>query len=301
MNSIIIPHASPVRFVKMNASTEDYKHFDEVLYEDQILDFQEKIRYYQKWKNSDTVSFPVISNFGVPSIKLVDCELKQVVACSVESVSTDYYQSPDVYYMAQADLTGVDEGIYWFLIDVSGEKFLSEPQYIAEQHDNTILFNYDNDKNEFGLVFDGFSYSFRCEAILSEFLPGSKEKVFEDEPANIYTLSSNPFRVFKLIIGDAKGVPDWVADKINRIFACKKVLLDQKQFGRTDGSKMERNGDPLVPTSGWTMEIRESKARDVLVMGNDRLIETDVTMTYVVDTTLFGSGYNANAKITQID
>lgn len=301
MNSIQIPHVSPIRFVRKNISYEGYKHFDEFLYEEQILGFQEKIPYQQKWNNSDPILFPVVSNFGLPSVKLVDCELKEIVSCSVDAIANNYYKNPDIYYNVGADLTSVPEGIYWFLMEVSGEFYLSEPQFVSESHENTILFAYTNNRNEYGVVFESTTYFFRCESILSEFVPGSREKVFEDEPANIYTLSSYPFRVFKLIIGDAKGVPDWVADKINRIFSCKTVYLDNKQFARTDGSKMERNGDPLVPTSGWTMEVRESKSRNTLTLSNDRVIETEVVMTYIVDTSLFGKGYNANAKITQID
>lgn len=307
-NKISIPLLSPVRWVVKDLSIESgvQPSFDAALFENQILSFQEKKRYFQKWQKSDTIATPITSNVAPSAVVLVDCTGATVKAGTISTVASGYITAPDVQYLFTIALSDVAEGFYWLKATFGSTVLLSEPLEVATTHKNTILFNYGNDINEYGIIFrTGKTFNFRCEAVLQDFQPGSNEVVFEDQPANVVRLSSFVFRSFKLIIGNAHGVPDWIADKINRIFSCDTVLLNGKQFVRPEGSKMDRNGDRSYPMSGWTFDVREAKARDSEVIEAGIPVERQISVIYDLETTGFGDldtpPFGGNINIENIE
>ena len=309
-NTINLPHINPVKLVQKNLSTFDkynFRHFDIALFEDQILNFQEKKMYFQKFQNSDTITIQFTSTFGPFSFRLLDCKETVIATGTVTQISTSYFTAPTYAYKGEIDLTGIDEGIFWVELVIgtnpSQLKFISEPIYVAENHKNSMCFEYTNSTNDFGAIFqNGETFTFRVEAILKEFTPGSNDVVFEDEPANLVKLSSSAFRTFKLSVGAAQGVPDWVADKLNRIFGCDSVLLDGKAFTRNDGAKLESNGDPLIPLRGWSLEVRESKARTGLTFENNIPQDNNIVVIYNIEDSFFGDlGTNQTTIISKTE
>lgn len=311
-NKITIPLLSPIRWVVKDLSIESgvQPHFDTALFENQRLSFQENKRYFQKWQKSDTIATPITANIAPTAFVLVDCTGTTVKAGTIATVASGFITAPDVQYLLSIALSDVAEGFYWlkatFGSGGSATVLLSEPLEVATTHKNTAVFNYGNDINEYGIVFrDGKTFNFRCEAVLQDFAPGSNEVVFEDQPANMVRLSSNPFRSFKLIIGNAHGVPDWVADKINRIFGCDTVLINGKQFVRPEGAKMDRNGDRSYPMSGWSFDVREAKARDSEVIESNIPVDDQISVIYDLDTTGFGDldtpPFGGNINIENIE
>ena len=167
---------------------------------------------------------------------------------------------------------------------------ISEPILIAETFENTAIFEYSHSTNYGGAIFEnGETLKFRCEAVLQDFQPQSNDTYFEDQTADLVLLSSFKFRTFKLIIGNASGVADWIADKILDILGCDKVLIDGNQYCKNQGSKLEPNRDRLTPLAGWSIEVRESKSRNGVTISNNQPLDNDVIVSYVVEPYVFGN------------
>jgi len=295
-NKVYLPYLNDIKLVQQNYVLSDkyhIAHFDESLFVHQIYDFQEEKKYYQKFQTNDKIYFQVISDFGLVNARLINCEEEIIVTGTVAPILNSFYNIPKVAYGCTIDLTGVPTGYYYVKalvgIGAGQMKLISEPIYVDVNIPNSILFQYKHRKNFYGSIFqNGETFSFRCEAILTDFKPSVNSVVFEDQTANLVSLSATAFRSFELVIGDGYGVPDWVADKINRIFGCSTVLLDGKQFVRSDGSKMSRNGDKLYPMAGWTIEVREAKANNGVTFSNDLPIGSDVISIIFDEPVLFG-------------
>lgn len=125
-------------------------------------------------------------------------------------------------------LIGVAEGEYF--VSIRYRKFLagsytytyliSEPINVKQSHENTLLFEYENSYNSQGIIFEQLSapFHFRVHSALTELNPDSKFTTYEDEPLNLEMLSGTPFRLWTLGIGgNGNPIPQWVADKIERI------------------------------------------------------------------------------------
>jgi hypothetical protein len=302
-NIINIPFANSIRFaIEAYIVPQQYNTptFDESLFENQILNFQQSKKYYQKVQKTENISFQFSTNYGPVSARLIDCKKNLIANATITQPPTSIFTPPFTGYLANIDISSVQEGEYWVqvLVGVPEVSIISEPIYINDFHANTMMFEYSNSENDYGVVFqNGETFQFRCEAALVDFQPGSIETVYEDEIADLVRLSSSPFRTWKLKIGTAQGVPDWVADKINRIFACDNVLIDGKPFTKNEGSKMERNGNPLTQMAGWTFEVRESKARQGLTIQNNIPLNQRVDVIYITDTSFFGPVGSAGTSI----
>lgn len=295
-NNIYLPYLNGIKLVQQNYVFSDkynIAHFDESLFVHQIYDFQEEKKYYQKFQTNDKIYFQVISDFGLVRARLINCEGEIISTATVEPILNNFYNIPKITYGCTINLTSVSTGYYYVQVlvgnGISQIKLISEPIYVDTKIPNSILFEYKHRKNFYGSIFqNGETFSFRCEAIFTDFKPSVNSVVFEDQTANLVSLSATAFRSFELVIGDGYGVPDWVADKINRIFGCSTVLLDGKEFVRSDGSKMSRNGEKLYPMAGWTIEVREAKANNGVTFNNDLPTGSDVISIIFDEPVLFG-------------
>lgn len=295
-NQIFLPYINPIKLVVENLSYNyNIKHLDDALLANQIYNYQTQKDYFQKFQSSDTIYFQIASNFGSFSYDIIDCNnvIKQSGSSSV--ITNTYYALPFVCYETSIDISALDEGKYYIRVKVgfgsSITTLISEPFEVAEEHINTSLFTYKHSTNIGGAIFqNNETFYFRCEAVLQDFQPQSIDTVFEDQNADLITLSSFQFRTWKMLIGAAQGVPDWVIDKLSKIFGLDTVLIDGKQFIKQQGSKFEVSGsDRLVPMRGWVVEVRESKARTGVLIENDIPLEGSIIVEYIIDPLVFGN------------
>lgn len=300
-NIINIPSINPIKLVKEGLATNDkYQtvHFDTGLYYNQINSYQSKKHYYQKFQTTDSIIIQFSSNFAPFTLRLIDCNKEIIVSGIVEQINTQYFTAPFYGYKGTIDLTGVTEGLYYVQLIASGMSLISEPIAIAEKHQNTMCLEYTNNQNDYGVIFEnGETFQFRVEAVFKSFTPGSNDVVYEDEPANLVRLSSSSFRTFKLAIGAAQGVPDWVADRINRIQGCDNVKYDGKEFTRSEGAKLERNGDDFSAMAGWSVDMRERRSLEGASIENEIPQENEVIVVYDIDNSFFGDLANNQSTI----
>lgn len=302
-NIINLPFINPYKFVVETLTIDDKYNtapFDDAFVDNQILEWQQQSVYYQKVQNNDGIYFQFNSNYGPVSCVLVNCNNTVVATGIITPVVSTYFKVPFVGYNCFIDISNtstITEGIYYIKLSVGSPStiILSEPLYIKEKHKNTMLFEYSNDSNAFDVIFQNKEiFSLRCEAAMLGFQPGSSEVVYEDEPANLTTLSAYPFRTWKLKIGEAKGVTDWLIDKINRLLSCNTVKIDGKHYTKNEGSKLEPNGKDEIITKGWIIELRESKARTSSTIINDTPQNDSIVIAYPADSSLFGGVGSVN-------
>ncbi|HUR65469.1 MAG TPA: hypothetical protein VMZ03_03895 [Chitinophagaceae bacterium] len=267
-NIVDISKLCPIKWRKQgytNPAPYNTKYHDEWNYPDTIPNFIDPVEYLQPWQKNDIIPIPLLSNFGPHQLELYNCARDLVQAfvltykpSSIEGIGVKAYE-------AAISLSGYDEGVYYFLLK-SGNPVIgileSEQFDIKELHENSILFQYKHDENDFDVVFEtGIELRFRVHGGLTEFTPVSDRTVFIDQPRNIVQLSGKSYYTQKLLIGDSLGVPQWVIERVNDIFLCSEVLIDGRQFVANEGAKVEANREELYPMAGWALEVRPANAK----------------------------------------
>jgi hypothetical protein len=302
-NIVDIPFLNPLRFVPVGSTA---KNFDSDWYFNQIKSFEQQIQYYQKWVYGDVIYLQVLSNFAPVVIELLDCSGNSLNTFSFTVKSTSLVNPGYTVYECSIPVPTIDEGVYYFLLKVGSyssvpeestlEQFISEPQYFSADAENTILFQYKNSYNRFDVIFEtGINFGFRCDAVIGAIDPQSKDTVWEDQPLNLRTITSTPYRHFKLTIGNSYGVPDWVVDKVNRLFSCDTVLIDGRQYTKAEGAKWEVNQAELYPMRGWKIDIRETNNRYSLRGQNNNSPAEQFAVVYNIESKAFGT-FNGNAS-----
>lgn len=271
-NTIYVPLINPVKLVNIDrANLDQYftKQFDHYLFSEQILDFQEKVNYFQKIFKGEIIKLQFSSNLSPIQIDIINQYGNSVLTFTALQIRRNTYD-PDYYiYEASINTYALDEGCYSMQVTVGTVLpiiLVSEVFTITINIENTLFIEYFNSVYHEDVLFEtGIKFSLRVPGIIAGFTPGTKDVIYEDQVLNNTLLSSRSYRNFKLFIGGSSGVPDWLIDKLNRAFSCDSVTIDGKDFCKADGAKWEEKNQEDYPMAGWTIDIRESVNRYSLV------------------------------------
>lgn len=258
--AITIPFLNPVRFFAQTNGDFFYNLQKEWEY---------KAHYCQKYQIGDKPTFQILTPYGSPynQISLVDT--------NGNTISTDTLWPLMAAYgghlcTSSSPIPTVSEGVYYFKMSLTGINgnviFWSEPIYIKTEHEDTILIEYGHDLNDFDCIFRGNNIStppvprfqIRVEGGLRNdgFTPGGKYTLFQDQDLSPVMLQSIPTNAYRFTFGDNRGIPNYLADKINRIFALSDVSIDGVDYMRNEGAKLEPiERDSLYPLCPWVMEL----------------------------------------------
>lgn len=294
-NIVDIPFLNPIRFVPVGSTA---LNFDSDWFYNQIKYYEQKIQYFQKWIFGDTIKLQVTSNFAPVTIDLRDCKGNTINTFSFTVKPTAILDNGFTVYECSISVPVVTEGEYFFLLNIGSdatlEQFISEPQYFSAEDSLTFLWSYSHSYNKFDVVFKtGIVFQFRCETSFGPLTPKSHDTVWEDQPANLRTIDSIPYRQPKLCIGGRWGVPDWVIDKLNRILSCDTVLIEDRQYTKADGAQFETTAAEAYPLRGWKIDIRETKNRYSLRAQNNFSPAEQFAIVYNIETKAFGT-FNDN-------
>jgi len=236
-----------------------------------IPEHEEQVAYAQKYCNADTIAFQI----AVPAGAIVDFTANLVgdnEAVEIPWDSLTLTGSGYDYFEFSKSLSGIEEGLYQIEVEVEWQdgkrlSLVSEPICIRPVHPGTVLIQFSHSGNEFGTLFQPEEgekkYMIRVEGGFPSdgFLPGSKDVVYRDQTYNTVLLSSVPFANCKATFGDGRGIPNWLADKLNRIFSCSDVKLNGEQYTRADGSKLEAVREEGFPMAAWVIELAKAENR----------------------------------------
>jgi len=155
-------------------------------------------------------------------------------------------------------------GVYFLKLEIQDAGgslvFYSEPISLVASQDETLKIVYTHDLNEFDTYFTigtGVNFLLRVEGgVKSEGLqPGGKFTMFQDLDYQSLILQAQPYNVEKFTFGPSAGIPNHLADKLNRIFSLSSVTINGTAYTRNEGAKMERNGETDYPLAGWSLEL----------------------------------------------
>lgn len=301
INYLKIPLCSPFKFYQ---NTEAHGiHFDDDWSFNQIKSFELKTIYKQKWLRSVTTKIQITSTIPPDNLKLYKCGLVLIKQFTWVDILTGV--NGEKVYETTIDFTDVvDDGTYYLyqkatLLSADFE-FISEPILLADTHKQCLIFTYKNSYNKHDVVFTtGIEYNFICEAGLMEFEPQRSRNAFTDESHDVKTLSSTPYREFKLYIGTEVGVANYVVDLLNRIFSLDYVLINDRQFETTEGSKWEVSRIKGYPLIGASIDVTEAVNQFSLQAVDGLPLSPGVVTAYEIQTNFFGT--STNSSIIEIE
>jgi hypothetical protein len=242
--------------------------FDQDFFYRNIPSWQDKRWYAQPYQNGDTIRLQWLGISGITVSNLVyllDCN-SNIVATYTPTNPTLTTINGLTIFECNIPLYNVVEGQYRVLLRhrsniINTPRYfaISEPIDVRKKHENTILIEYNNSKNAQGVIFEyGIKFTMRVHGTINDLTTESEFFVYEDEPLNMVMLSGIPYRIWKLQIGgDGNAIPQYMADKIERITLCDTMAIDTIYYTRDEGSKLEANKKDNVPLASYSLNLRE--------------------------------------------
>jgi hypothetical protein len=167
------------------------------------------------------------------------------------------------------DISAYPSGIYCPVLSVDGVIMRqSEWLDIKDKHPGTMLIEYTHTFNRFKYFFSGVPIpNMRVDAKLLASYPDATFTEYDDELADYEMLDGIPVQKQLLRLGNAKGVPDYVAMKVNMMLLLNGFYAEGHHITRTPESKMQPNKIQGSPLYSYDIEVIASR--------NDYGLETD--------------------------
>lgn len=269
-------YLNPIRFYQIGKDD---------LFTNEIPFWEYKTNYFQKFRESDTLNFQILCTD--PGL-VIDLRVNNVLT-GVEVYHDAIYWSHfsygiPPYYMYQFKSTVLTPGypipyrmllqIVLTIISPDGDiYFKSEYIYLYPDSysdrliDNTQIITVNHDENDYDYLFidqDGNNTGdimMRVEGGFPSdgFQPGGKYSLYQDLQYKPVILQAIPYNVQRFTIGSNFGVPNWLADKLSRAFACSVVKINGVQYCRNEGGKFEPIAtDHWYPCKAWSIDLIKS-------------------------------------------
>jgi hypothetical protein len=305
MNNLYIPDLNPVKFVELNpVQVPQYlsRHLEDWRFQDLQYKWNSTARYAQKWMTSDTTYLQFESNFDPISIDI--CNADDYVVATVNALQKRANKYLPGYYVYEVAISwaAIPKGCYYMKMALPDRVLISEPILVSSKFENTVLLEYRNSRYHGDVIFEtGIKFGLRVEATRGFVTPGTNNVVYEDQKLNPTVLSSRPFRSFRYNFGMAKGLPDWMIDKLSLAFTCNDVTIDGKSYAKDTDSKWAYKETERYQMRGATLDLREGINRGSKIISpgvdpNKRLI-----VAFNVQGTIFGDvSQNASSTIIKI-
>lgn len=225
-------------------------------------------RYCQKWEQADTwfAQWSAETTLG-STIDLYSCDGTNMLLPNTGQHTTIAGNlAPNGNALRTEHFTGnfadIPAGVYYLVITVNyndtpnfAKQYISEPLHIAPKHSKTLAITYTNSYNKEGIFFEQFPCypRIRLNARVFDFIPGSNDTQYEAETTEMTLLSSDPFRMWMLQTG---AIPDWLADKLNRILTMDEWYADETRYTKDKEAKFNVLRADNYPMAGYAIQVR---------------------------------------------
>lgn len=251
-----VPPLNPLRWIPANdvkGPLYNTWKFDHAFFYEQVRRQQTPRQYIQKMMQQDRLPVYIDTMAVRVNIYLIDCQgreyaglemnhLEDVPGNTYDPAPGESYQYTSMYYELPIADQGLDDGIYYAVLDVYYETesgpsypFVSEPIWIRGSWPKTMLLEYGNSINNYDVMFGvipddlyagRLPFAMRVEAFLDDPEPASIDTVFRDVKLDLRNLKSDPYRRRELTIGGSVGVPAYTIEKVGRLLACDSIYAD---------------------------------------------------------------------------
>lgn len=172
------------------------------------------------------------------------------VAASTMTVAGDEYNGIQMkryqFDFLVGDTFSTEQKVFW-LLDVYDEtgatkKYVSEPVWVKEDHEDTILIEYRHSKNDYDVIWVELnaSFSVRLKANLTFINNKIERTVHRVQTAKLRQLWARNWRLYKLELGfPTDGVNDVDIDKLANILKCDEIYYDGKRLILAEGAEIE--------------------------------------------------------------
>jgi hypothetical protein len=292
-NILYYPNLNPIKFYLPSPDTTyESRDIDDFEFFDSIAEWEEHVDYYQPWNKTDQTKLQLMADFGPHNLVIKDLDGITITTIPFNQIAQSQDQPGLYIYECPIDFNLLDVGQYRLYHEAGLDDKLivrSRIQDICTRHKHSLLLEYYHFQYHEGVVFEtGFKPKFRVEGANKFKSPASIGEDFEDQTLDESLLSAIPYRVYELIIGDAKGVPPDVIDLVNMIFTCTTVNIDGKGFVKPIENKWEVNEQDGYPAKGWKTELRPAVNRTSRIYNNNDPQNSKVSIVINADSKGFG-------------
>lgn len=283
-----IPFCWPFKMVPVSKTPGI--HFDDAWACEQILSFQYRMRYQQKWQWSDTTRLQIESSVAPDGLKIYNRNRQVVYTIGWTPVYTGTnYTIWELTFDLSA--VGLADGIYFLyqraaMLDVVWEA-ISEPISIKAKHTLTNFIKYRHHMNDYGVAWStGIEMGFRVECAIMDYDPQAERTMHVNQIKDVKLLNGIPSRKFKFYVGREPGVPPYIVDILNFIFCCSYVNIQGKLY-QSDGDwevvRVEKN-----PHIGASIDIVPATNMYGLQFSKTEPLAPGLVTAYNIETGFFG-------------
>jgi hypothetical protein len=307
-NKLYISNLNPVKFHENDPVTlPQYlsKFFDEFPFLETIEAWEQYQPFCQTFQTTDSIKIQVQSNYAPLTIQVINSRGRVFDTIILDQIAQNELEPGMFIYECEIPLTDYEDGQYFLkMLCGSGplQTLISEPLFIAESHENSILLQYKSTGYYGEIIHDtGYYPSIRVLGKIKYKQPASKDTYYEDQVLNMTLLNSGPYRLYDLILSSSFGIPNYLIDKLNWILGCKTILIDGRQFTKNEGAKLEEKAIEDYPLRGWSIEMRESRNSGKKTFDNDGINYGPDSFVVSVDTKGFGMLDDGSSNIIDIN
>ena len=195
--------------------------------------------YIQKFHSSDKIHIQVFTNAS----EEVSVILNNNITKKSTPIPLLIYNHNDNNVVHYAILQNLEDGEYTVTINEdTSEPFMVESSDILLRETTLIRYSHKNNNSGLDNIFwindIQQIFNFRLEAGIkpSDYSAQVDNEQYRNQKQEIEELYAIPYDVYKLTIGDSKGVPYWFSRHINRILCLSMVEINGTKYVRSGNS-----------------------------------------------------------------
>lgn len=283
---------SNISYATLNTFNPSFNHKweNEDFYYRTLKSYEQKECYLAPYQQCDTVEVKFFSSIGTLATfqyaRLLDANGKVYTSKSITVILEAGTYSGLYLYTVRFKLYDVKEGKYFLQLIhdnvTTAEMVLFEPFHVKQNHPNTIRYDYHNTYNTQGFIFGDGTNKLQLR-VKGDIKVGNNStfNVYEDQGYNVEAISGTPFREIEVTFGTrSSGIPQWVADKIERISLLDSNSIDGVALTRADGAKLEpKNKIGANPLNQYTLKLRDKENQTTTYVYDSSIVMGDMPQT----------------------
>lgn len=274
----------------------NYRGIDDDFYFKNLKYFEYKAPFAQQFQQSDTIFIQWLSEYEALAYyqyaRFLDDRGNVFTPKTVTVVKESGTYSSEIdgelltfltLYTITIKLFDMPEGKYFlqcrFYNGINYYNVIHEPVHVKQIHDNTVRIDFYNSYNDQIVIYPTSAYipQIRVDGFVKILPPEAEFETYIDQPLDKEMVSGIASRTYELILNN---IPDYLADKINRIMLCDVVYIDGFKYTREQGANLEQiSGDDKSALSNYKLKLGERINTSTVNVGYSTLILGDMPQT----------------------